>query len=105
MSPEQIMRISELRSRVIRATYEAFRDDPAHKSSEGATEVSLCLPNMFEADMRPTWAISIYSYVLGPGLHTWTAKTLDEALALAEVEVGDWCREYELRAFAQGGEQ
>ena len=101
MTPEQILRISELRSRVIRATYEAFREDGSHKSAEGAADISLCLPNMFESDQRPTWAVSIYSYVIGPGNHTWTDKSLDGALALAEAEVAKWCEPYEFRAFVR----
>jgi hypothetical protein len=100
VTPEQIMRICEMRSRVIRATYEALREDSHHKSSEAACEISLCLPNMFEADQRPTWAISIYSYVIGSSRqHTWTDQTLDGALALAEKDVKDWCFRWEMRAF------
>lgn len=93
------MRISEMRSRVIRATYEALKDDGGHKSSEAACEVTLCLPNMFEADQRPTWAVSVYSYVLAHGQETWTHPTLDGALALAEAEVQRWCFPHEMRAF------
>lgn len=99
MTPEQILRISEIRSRVIRATYEAFREDGHHKSSEGACEVTLCLPNMFEADQRPTWMVGVYSYVLSEGRHNeWVGKTLDEALAKAEDAVKEWCFPYEMRA-------
>jgi hypothetical protein len=98
MTPEQILRISEIRSRVIRATYEAFREDGYHKSSEGACEVALCLPNMFEADQRPSWTVSVYSYVLGPNRnHNWMGATLDEALVQAELAVKEWCFPYERR--------
>jgi hypothetical protein len=101
MTPEQIMRVCELRSRVIRATLAALKKDGHHKSSEAATEITMTLPNMFAEDRRPSWTVSIYSYVLGPSRnHDWHGQTLDEAIVQAEVAVNEWCFKFEMEEFA-----
>lgn len=63
-------------------------------------EIGYCLPGMFSNNERPYWQVQIYSYVLGTSrMHSWTGKTLDAALALAEAAVEEWTEEYKMKAF------
>lgn len=65
-------------------------DDADYKSNEGA--FSAHAPNYF----GEPWAVELYCYVIGPSRHyRWEGTTLEEAVALCEKEVGDWCAAYE----------
>jgi hypothetical protein len=99
MDLDTAFRAARLQELVKWGTLEAMKDDGHHKSSEAYMEIGYCLPGMFSDDQRPYWQVQIYSYVLGPNrMHSWTGKTLDAALALAEAAVDDWTREYKFRA-------
>jgi hypothetical protein len=78
---------------------EAMKEDGHHKSSEAYMEIGYCMPGMFSDSQEPYWQVQIYSYVLGPNrMHSWTGKSLDAALALAEAAVDDWTQEYKFKA-------
>lgn len=102
MNLDVALRLTNLRARVITATREALKEDGHHKSSEGATELTVSLPSMFSDDQRPTWTVSIYSYVLGPNrTHDWHGASPEEAISKAEDAVDEWCRPLEMKAFAE----
>lgn len=96
-------RVARLQELVKWGTLEALKEDGHHKSSEAYMEVGYCLPGMFSDDQHPYWQVTIYSYVLGPDrMHSsWTGKSLDAALALAEAAVNEWTSEYKFKAFAR----
>lgn len=100
MDFDTAVRIARLQELVKWGTREAMKEDGHHKSSEAYMEIGYCLPGMFADDERPYWQVQIYSYVLGPHrMHSWTGKTLDSALTLAEAAVDKWTEEYRHRAF------
>lgn len=100
MDFDTAIRIAKLQELVKWGTLEALKEDGCHKSSEAYMEIGYCLPGMFSDDERSYWQVQIYSYVLGPNrMHSWTGKSLDAALALAEAAVGEWTYEYKMRAF------
>ncbi len=102
LSFDEAFRVARLQELVRWGTLEAMKEDGHHKSSEAYMEIGYCLPGMFSNDDRPYWQVQIYSYVLGPNrMHSWTGKTLDAAIALAEADVGKWTDEYKFRAFAR----
>lgn len=97
---DEAFRVARLQELVKWGTHEAMKEDGHHKSSEAYMEIGYCLPPMFSDDQHPYWQVQIYSYVLGPNrMHSWTGKTLDAAMALAEAAVDEWTREYKMRAF------
>lgn len=99
MNFDDAARLVKLQQRVWWATELALKKCGSHKSSEGYVELDFCLPGMFNDD-KPYWAIRVYSYVLGPHrMHTWTAKTIDGALTLAEDAVKKWAMPYEMEEF------
>lgn len=99
ISFDEAFRAARLQELVKWGTLEAMKEDGHHKSSEAYMEIGYCLPGMFSNDDRPYWQVQIYSYVLGPSrMHSWTGKTLDAALALAEAEVEKWTQEYKFKA-------
>lgn len=92
-------RAARLQELVKWATLEAMKEDGHHKSSEAYMEIGYCMPGMFSDGECPYWQVQIYSYVLGPNrMHSWTGKSLDAALALAEDAVADWTQEYKFKA-------
>lgn len=102
ISFDEAFRAARLQELVKWGTLEAMKEDGHHKSSEAYMEVGYCLPGMFSNDDRPYWQVQIYSYVLGPSrMHSWTGKTLDAAMALAEDAVKEWTDEYKFKAFAR----
>lgn len=106
MSFDEALRASRLQERVKWGTIEAMKEDGHHKSSEAYMEIGYCLPGMFSNDSAPYWQVQIYSYVLGPErMHSWTATTLDGALAKAEEAVDDWVKEYEFKAMTRDMDQ
>lgn len=99
-------RAAKLQELVKWGTLEALKEDGHHKSSEAYMEVGYCLPPMFSNDQHPYWQVQIYSYVLGPNrMHSWTGKTLDATLALAEAAVEEWVADYKFKAFARDMEK
>lgn len=96
---EEATRFIQLRESVIWATREALKEDDHHKSSEAACSIIFSLPDMFESDQRPTWSIQVYSYILGIGNETWSAKSLTVALALAENEIERELEPYKMKEF------
>lgn len=102
MDFEQGLRVSELRSRLIRSTYDALKEDGLHKSSEAAIDITFCIPGMFSDDQSPRWCVMVYSYVLGPNRsHHFMGKSLNEAIAKAEDAVKTWCLGWEMKAFGE----
>ena len=102
MNFDTAFRAAKLQELVKWGTLEAMKEDGHHKSSEAYMEIGYCLPGMFSNDPNPYWQVQIYSYVLGPNrMHSWTGKTLDAALALAEAAVEDWTQEYKFKAMDQ----
>jgi hypothetical protein len=102
MDFDAAVRVARLQELVKWGTMESLKEDGHHKSSEGYMEIGYCLPPMFSDDQRPYWQVKIYSYVLGPSrMHSWTGKTLDAALALAEAAVEEWTEEHRMRAFSR----
>lgn len=100
MDFDTAFRAARLQELVKWGTLEAMKEDGNHKSSEAYMEIGYCLPGMFSDDNHPYWQVQIYSYVLGPNrMHSWTGKTLDAALALAEAAVENWTMEYKMKAF------
>ena len=100
MDFDTAFRAARLQELVKWGTREAMKEDGHHKSSEAYMEIGYCLPGMFSDEQAPYWQVQIYSYVLGPNrMHSWTGKTLDAAMALAESAVDDWVEQYRLKAF------
>lgn len=99
-------RAARLQELVKWGTLEAMKEDGHHKSSEAYMEIGYCLPGMFSNNEQPYWQVQIYSYVLGPNrVHSWTASTLDGALAKAEEAVGEWTQEYKFKAMTRDMDQ
>lgn len=100
MDFDSAFRAARLQELVKWGTLEAMKEDGHHKSSEAYMEIGYCLPGMFSDERAPFWQVQIYSYVLGPNrMHSWTGKTLDAAMALAEAAVDYWVQEYRFKAF------
>lgn len=99
MDFDTAFRAARLRELVKWGTLEAMKEDGHHKSSEAYMEIGYCIPGMFADNDAPYWQVQIYSYVLGPNrMHSWTGKTLDAAMALAEAAVEEWTEEYRFAA-------
>lgn len=100
MDFDAAFRAARLQELVKWGTLEAMKEDGHHKSSEGYMEIGYCMPGMFSDGQAPYWQVQIYSYVLGPNrMHSWTGKSLDAALALAEAAVEEWTQDYKFKAF------
>lgn len=100
MDFDAAFRAARLQELVKWGTLEAMKDDSMHKSSEAYMEIGYCMPGMFSDGQQPYWQVQIYSYVLGPNrMHSWTGKTLGEAMSKAEDAVEQWTMEYKMRAF------
>lgn len=100
MNFDEAARLVRLQERVRWGTIEALKTDGHHKSAEAHVELHYVLPGMFSDSQRPYWAVSIYSYVLGPNRnHSWQGASASEALALAERDVRTWVMKYETAAF------
>lgn len=67
MDFDQANRLARLQARIWSALGEALREDGHRKSSDGIIEVSYLLPAAFDWDARPTWQVTIHSYVLCEG--------------------------------------
>ena len=101
MDFDQANRLARLQARIWSALGEALREDGHRKSSDGIIEVSYLLPAAFDWDARPTWQVTIHSYVLCEGgrQESFDAPTLEGALSQAEAYARNICMGWEMKAF------
>src|SRR5690606_1576482 len=85
------------------ATYHELRKDAPHKSMEGAVSVAFNLPPVVGDKDEPYWVIEAYSYLLCPNgrNQSWKGRTLNDALALAEAAIDEWCSPAEMEQFEE----
>lgn len=104
MSFSQAQRLARLQSRLWGALAEALREDGHRKSSDGQIEVTFTLPPAFDWDARPSWQVTIWSYVLCEGgrSKTFDAPTFEGALSQAEAYATRICMSWEFRRFDRG---
>ena len=100
---DEMMRLAVLQQRAFRCIEDELRRDGHHKSYEGDMEVSLSMPGIFRDDRTPSWTVSFSCYVLPfDGRHdSWEGRTLAEAVALAERDLGKICDTYEMARFSR----
>lgn len=98
---DEMMRLAALQQRVFRCIEDELRRDPCHKSYEGRLEATMELPDIFSSDRTPRWTVSLSCYVLPlDGRHrSWSARTLAEAIVLAEAALDAVCSPYEFARF------
>ena len=104
ISAENMFRLARMQERIYRCIEDELREDSHHKSYEGAMDVTLSLPNIFEREKPPEWTIGLHAYVLDgmDGRHDhWSGRTIDEAIAVAEAGVNKIARGYEMRRFSR----
>lgn len=98
---EEASRLMALRERLFRCVEDELDKGDGHKSYEGALEVTMSFPSIFERGDPPTWVITWHCYVVpetGRQL-TWTGPSLMEALAVAENDANRICFPYEMARF------
>lgn len=100
---DQSQRLARLQSRLWNALGEALREDGHRKSSDGQIEVTYTLPAAFDWDARPTWQVTVWSYVLCEQgrSETFDAPTFEGALAQAEAYTKRICFGWEMRQFGR----
>ena len=101
ITTEQAIRLGRLQERIYRCIEDELRTDGHHKSYEGRLDAILSLPDLFHRGDDPTWTIELHCYVLPfEGRHqSWTARSLDDALAIAEAAIGRVAAHYEQARF------
>lgn len=101
MNIDDAMRLAVLRERLYRCIEDELREDGMHKSYEGALDVTLSFPNIFEREKPPEWIITWHCYVVpddGRHFH-WGGRTLAEAIAVAEAASEKIAFKYEMKRF------
>lgn len=101
MNIDEAMRIAALRERLYRCIEDELREDGHHKSYEGALDVTLSFPNIFDRREPPHWTITWHCYVVpkdGRHFH-WKGRTLAEAIAVAEAAADKIASGYEMKRF------
>lgn len=101
MTFDESLRIAALRERLFRCVEDELNRGDGHKSYEGAMDITMSLPNIFEREKPPEWAIVWHCYVVTDhGRHfSWTGSTLAEAIAVAESAVDKIALLYEMERF------
>lgn len=99
----EAVRLARLQERLRHATYHAIREDGHHKSSEGAIELSFCLPPVVGDERDPYWSLEVYSYLLikEGRTQTFIGKSAAEVISKAEDAADQWCFRAEMNAFEQ----
>lgn len=101
ISIDDATRLAMLRERLYRCVEDEMNEDTLHKSYEGALDVTLSFPSIFERHESPSWIITWHCYVVpesGRHFH-WKGKTLAEAIAVAEAASSKIAMPYEMRRF------
>ena len=93
-------RFRELRRRLFIMIGKALKENPCHKSYEGAIELTVEYPNYFEdtaAVDYPVWyRLKIHCYVFGPQRHyELIGGSFDEVLDKFEQTLNEWESEWE----------
>lgn len=103
IGPEESIRLAALRERLFRCIEDELNRDGHHKSYEGALEVTLAFPCIFERSQPPEWHIVWHCYVVPEeGRHvSWKGRTLAEALAQAEAAANKIAFPYEMARFTR----
>jgi hypothetical protein len=102
MTIDESMRIAVVQQRLFRCIQDELKRDGHHKSYEGAIDVSLSLPNVFEQERGPRWTLEFHCYLLCDGRHqSFTARTLPETVSQFEVWANEICAPYEMERFAR----
>lgn len=102
MNLEAMARVFRAQQRIYRCIEDCLKEDGHHKSYEGAMEVSLVLPNMFEQERGLVWSITLHCYLLCDGRHeTWSGKSLEECCAQMEAWADRELAEYEQKRWAR----
>lgn len=98
---DDAVRLAALRERLYRCIEDELREDPGHKSYEGAIDVTLSFPNIFNRSEPPSWTITWHCYVVPETgrHHDWSGRTLSEAIAVAEAEAEKIAFRYEMKRF------
>lgn len=98
---EESVRLARLQERLRSATYHELSKDGGGKSSEGAINLSFCLPPVVGDDRNPSWTIEVFSYLLCPDgrRETWVGASALEAISKAEDVVARWCFASEMEMF------
>lgn len=98
ITPQEWERFYQLRSRLFRII-EAV-DEGYHKSYEGALELNICFPNIYEADYKPRsdpecYILTLHCYLLVNGRHeTYRGSTLTRCLDKLEKDLNRWTAEW-----------
>lgn len=102
----EAMRLARLQERLRTATFHALAKDGPGKSSEGAVNLSFCLPPVVGDDRDPYWAVEAWSYMLCPDgrQETWIGTTAAEAISKAEDAIEQWCFAAEMEMFERGAD-
>ena len=106
MTPDDMIRIAAARERLFRCIEDELNRDGHHKSYEGAIDITVSLPNIFERNTPPQWTIEWHCYVVPEsGRHiSWQGRTLAEAVVVMEAAVEKICFPYEMTRFERSME-
>lgn len=101
ITAEDSIRLAAFQQRIFRCIEDELQRDGHHKSYEGAVEVSMSLPNIFETERGISWAITLHCYVLPADgrHHSFSGRTFSEAMALAEAWADKTAFSYEMERF------
>lgn len=98
MTKEERNRFAALRRKVEDYINKALEEDPCHKSYEGAWELHVLYPGVFESEVSlaepNSYEIVLHCYLIGPHSHyTWDGKTWADALDKCEKDIDCWTKD------------
>lgn len=101
MTIDEAMRLASLREQLFRCIEDELKKDGMHKSYEGAIDVTLSFPPIFERSNQPEWTITWHCYIVPESgrHHSWSGRTLAEAIAVAEAAARKIAFPYEMERF------